>query len=802
MTTPVGALVDPGCGLTENEAAARLAADGANELPRGPALGWGTALLHQVRDVMIMVLLVAAGVTAVVGDLADTVVIAAVVVINSVLGAVQEVRAGRAVDALADLTAPRATVVRDGVSRDIAARDVVVGDRLVLCAGDIVAADARLLTAESLQLDESLLTGESEPVTRAAGEPVHAGTVATRGRAQAEVCAVAGATEVGAIARAVHRTGPALTPVQRQLAALGRRLAWAATGAAAAVAVLNLSTGHGVETSLVLAVSLAVAAIPESLPAVVSVSLALAARRLTARGVLVRTLSAVEALGSVTVMATDKTGTLTTGHMSLAEIWTPPGVSRAALLTAAVLCNDAASPGENGRQDDPTETALVEGAVAAGLDVAAVRARRPRVAETPFDAATARMVTEHVAVGDGTRIAIVKGSPESVLGLGVTAGAGEMPAAAGELTERGRRVLAVARRDGDRPWRLLGLLGLVDPPRPQARETVEGFRRAGVRPVMITGDHPRTARAIAHAIGLTDEAGGGVHARVRPDGKTAIIVDLQAAGEIVAMTGDGVNDAPALRAADIGVAMGRRGTQVAQQAADIVLTDDDLSAMVPAIGEGRRVYDNLRRFLHYGLAGGLAEILVMLLGPAFGFAMPLRSGQILWVNLLTHGVTGVAMGNEPAAPDVSTRPPRPPREHLLDGRTVARVAVLGSAITAVCLGVAGYGRWADRPWQGMLFFALGLSQLAVALALRPRGRRRGTGGGRNPGLLAAVAGNALLAGLAVTWPPLCDLLRVSPLAPRDLAPGLLAAALVAGVARLQVVKPGLSRTTSRASRRP
>jgi Ca2+-transporting ATPase len=363
----------------------------------------------------------------------------------------------------------------------------------------------------------------------------------------------------------------------------------------------------------------------------------------------------------------------------------------------------------------------------------------------------------------------------------------EVQAVAAELAERGRRVLAVARREGEQPWRLLGLLGLVDPPRPQARETVAGFRRAGVRPVMITGDHPRTARAIAGEVGLADETARNVHARIRPEGKTAIVVELQAAGEIVAMTGDGVNDAPALRAADIGVAMGQRGTQVAQQAADIVLTGDDLSAMLPAIGEGRRVYDNLRRFLHYGLAGGLAEILIMLLGPALGFAMPLRSGQILWVNLLTHGVTGVAMGNEPAAADVAIRPPRPPREHLLNGRTAARVALLGSAITAACIGVAVYGRWADRPWQGMLFFALGFSQLAVALALRPRGRRRGTSG-RNRGLLAAVAGNALLAWLAVAWPPLCELLRVPPLALRDLVPGLLAAALAATVARFQVAK--------------
>jgi Ca2+-transporting ATPase len=690
-------------------------------------------------------------------------------------------RAGRAVDALADLTAPQAVVVRDGGDRVVDARSVVLGDLLQLVAGDIVAADAELVDAESLQLDESMLTGEAEPVTKLPGEDVFAGTVVTRGRARGVVTATASSTAIGGIARSVQREAPPPTPVQRQLAVLGRRLAWATAFAAVVVGVLNLASGRGIETSLVLAVSLAVAAIPESLPAVVALALALAARRMASRGVLARRMAAVEALGSVTVMATDKTGTLTTGRMRLAETWTAPGADAHQLLEAAVLCNDAGASCESGTPDDPTEVALVDGAAAAGVDVSGVRAAFPRVAETPFDAATARMTTVHAGAA-GTQLTICKGAPEAVLReLADAPAAGEK---ATDLAEQGCRVLAVARRDGVAAWRLLGLVGLVDPPRPEARRMIDAFRRAGVRPVMITGDHPRTAAAIARqvGIGLEDEALADVHARVRPDGKVAVVAAMQAEGEVVAMTGDGVNDAPALRAADVGIAMGRRGTQVACQAADLVLTEDDLSAMVPAIGEGRRAYDNLRRFLHYALGGGVAEVLIMLFGPLLGFPVPLQSGQILWVNLLTHGVPGVAIGNEPAAADVFRRPPRPPREQLLDARTAGRVAVLGISIAITCTLAATYARLADRPWQSVLFLSLAACQLAAALALRPQGRHRG----RNPLLVVAVVVNVGLALLAVSWRPLRELLRTDPIEPRDLLPCVAAAAVIAAVAWLQI----------------
>ncbi len=774
----------PDTGLTAQQAAHRLERDGRNELAVAPPVGWGTAVLHQLTDVIILVLLGAAVLTSVVGDFPDTAVILIVVAINSTLGALQEVRAGRAVDALADLTAPHATVVREGSARTVDAREVVVGDLLQLAAGDIVAADARLCSSESLQLDESMLTGEAQPVPKSSDELIFAGTVVTRGRARAEVVAVANATAIGDIARSVHRAAAPSTPVQRQLAVLGRRLAWATAVAALGVAVLNLAAGRGLETSLVLAVSLAVAAIPESLPAVVAMSLALAARRMAARGVLARKLAAVEALGSVTVIATDKTGTLTTGHMALAGVWPAVAGGEHELLEAAVLCNDAgmAQAAGTGVHDDPTEVALVDGAADAGVDVAAVRAAFPRISETPFDAATARMTTVH-ATDSGRRVEICKGSPEVV--LTELASTPDAQAHAADLAELGQRVLAVARRDTDR-WRLLGLLGLADPPRPEARDMIAAFRRAGVRPVMITGDHPLTAQAIARQVAAQTDGPAAppleVHARVRPEGKTDVVASLQAAGEVVAMTGDGVNDAPALRAADVGIAMGKRGTQVAQQAADLVLTDDDLSAMVPAIGEGRRAYDNLRRFLHYAVSGGLAEVLIMLCGPLFGFSVPLKSGQILWVNLLTHGLPGVAIGNEPAAPDVFTRAPRRPSEQLLNARTAGRIGVLGLAIAVVSVAAAAYARHADRPWQSVLFVTLTACQLAAALALRPPGRNRG----RNTMLIAAVALNTLLAWAAVSWTPLRELLRTEALRPSDLLPCLAGALLIAVVARVQV----------------
>jgi Ca2+-transporting ATPase len=508
----------------------------------------------------------------------------------------------------------------------------------------------------------------------------------------------------------------------------------------------------------------------------VTLSLALSARQMAARGVLARNLAAVEALGSVTVLACDKTGTLTEGRMTVTELWTPGAgdAARLALLQAAVLCNDACQnpDGRPASTDDPVEVALVEAAREAGIDVSALRLSTPRTAETPFDAEAAMMSTSHL-LDDGSTVRYLKGSPEALL----SRLSAEEPAVFTEvkrLAAEGRRLLAVTSEAEERT-ELLGLVALADPVRPQAAEMIAGFRRAGVRPVMITGDHPLTAAAVARKVGIvTGEADltvlpadlegaaedihdrAAVYARTRPHEKTAIVSGLRERQAIVAMTGDGVNDAPALRAADLGVAMGR-GTEVAKQAADVVLTNDDLGTMVHGIAEGRRVADNIGRFLRYGLSGGFAEVLVMLIGPATGTGIPLQAGQILWVNLLTHGLPGVAMGTENAGPDVLSRGPRPVRQSLVTRAMLGQILVLASIVAGVSLTAA---RFADGSPQSAIFLSLIVAQLALALALRPVPVRRLAD---NLALTTSIVLNLGLALAALYWHPLQVLLRTQPL---------------------------------------
>ncbi|MGY1669846.1 cation-translocating P-type ATPase [Geodermatophilus sp. SYSU D00710] len=786
--------VDSSTGLADAEAAARLAVDGPNEVATDPPVSLLRSVVAELRDTLILVLLAAAVLTAATGDLVDTLVIGLVVVVNTTLGVVQERRALRAVAALSQLVAPSARVVRAGRDVWVPTRDLVRGDVLRLTAGDVVGADARLLRSTRLQVDESTLTGESLPVDRTADTVspadaplgdrsgmVHAGTTVVRGTGEAVVVATGTASAVGRVAALVGRRSP-LTPLQRRLARLGRQISLAVAVACLLFVASGLLRGQPWDTTVVAAVALAVAAVPESLPAVVALALAGGATRMSRRGAVVRSLPAVETLGSVTLLATDKTGTLTAGAMVAERVWTPAdGVSRLpggplpasvrVLLEAAVLCNDAdpsgaGAAGAAGTAD--TETALVRAAVAAGVDVAAVRAAWPRVAEEPFDAVTRRMATTHRAPAGRTTV-VVKGAPEAVLpGLPGAAAAHEV---ATSWASEGARLLAVA-RDGV----LLGLVALADPLRPEAAAAIASCHRAGIRPVLVTGDHAGTAEAVARAVGLVDDAHpveDAVLARVEPEGKLRHVTAWQAEGHVVAMTGDGVNDAPALRAADIGVAMGRRGTEVAKQAADLVLADDSLATVTAAVAEGRRVFDNVRRFVGFGLAGGLGEVLVMLLGPFAGLALPLLPAQVLWVNLLTHGPVGVAMGGEPAAPDVLDRAPRRPSAGVLDRALAVQVLVVGAVVAASCLLVAVVARAQGGPWQTQLFVTLTAGQLAVALAVRPAGAWRTGGAGR--WLPVAVLGSAALLAAAVYAPPLQDLLRTEALGVAELASALVAA---------------------------
>jgi P-type Ca2+ transporter type 2C len=800
-------------GLTAADAASRLAEHGANTPPEAPPRGWVRRVLDQLRDPMILLLLGALVVTSTIGDYTDSVIIAAVVVLNTSIGVFQEVRAEQAIAALGRMAAPVAHVFRDGVLAQVPAAEVVPGDVLRLEAGDVVPADADLLEAFALQVDESAMTGESVPVGMAAGGEVLAGTVLTKGRAVAEVTRTGAHSGLGKIAALIAGAGLRPTPLQRRLKRLSHVLVVAVLSLAGLVFVLGLLRGEAVVDMLVLAVSLSVAAIPESLPAVVSISLALGAYRMAQRSAVVRWLPAVETLGSVTVLASDKTGTLTEGRMVVQRLWTPEGESRVSgrgygtagaiepraddhLLRDLVLCNDAhlAGPeeGEWRIVGDPMEAALLVAAAKGGGDPAGLRRGWERVQEVPFDSEGQRMTTLDHSASTGWLV-VCKGAPEVVLDLVEADGAGRserVEAArrvAHELAAQGFRVIAVADAvHSTRPapgvlekgLALVGLAAIADPARESAAEVVAECQAAGIRLVLITGDHPETARAIADGLGITGVAPEvalgesvergehvdrveeiGVYARTKPEQKVGIVKAWQDRGHVVAMTGDGVNDAPALRSADIGVAMGGRGTEVARQAADVVLADDDLRTVVVAVAEGRRIFTNIRTFLRYGLSGGFAEVAVILVAPFLGMPLPLNAAQILWINMLTHGLPGVAFGAEPMDPTVMQRPSMSPQKSVLGEGLGRQILGTGVVIGAVSLVAGLLAHAQGEHVQTWVFLTLGLAQLGVALALRAP---RGDAGWRGRGLEVAVAGAALLQVGGVLFEPLRTLLGTEP----------------------------------------
>jgi P-type Ca2+ transporter type 2C len=845
-------------GLHDGEVERRREAAGANELTRRRAEGPVRLLLRQFASTLIVVLCVAAVITAALGEVRDTAVILAIVVLNAMIGFVQEHRAERAMEELQRATAAHARVLRQGRELRIPAAEVVPGDVLLLEAGEIVAADARLVQVPDLRVDEATLTGESVPVDKAIAplppgvgdvlaerrNMVWKGTAVVHGRGSAVVVATGMATALGRIARMLE--GRPSTPLQRRLALLGRRLAGAALAVCAVVFVTGIARGEPVALMFLTAVSLAVAAIPEALPAVVTIALALGAQRMARHHALVRKLTAVETLGSVTVICTDKTGTLTQGRMQVERVWLP-GVEVAVsgdayapvgrllaagepvvperipalrdLLEAGVLCNDAAlvAPVAEGGswevEGDPTEGALLGLAAKAGIVPSELRRANPRAAELAFDATRKRMLTLHDTPAGGV-LAVCKGAPEAVLEIIVAAPsvrARALAAAEGYAAE-GYRVLALAIRrlgslpaqpqDAEGELELLGLVAMADPLRPESAAAVAAARAAGILPVMITGDHPATARAIASQLGLLDGRrvvtgrelldGGidiaevGVFARTSPEQKLDIVRDLQARGQVVAMTGDGVNDAPALVRADIGVAMGRTGSEVAKEAADMVLADDDFASIVVAVAEGRRIYDNIRRFVRYTLTSNSGEIWVMLLAPFLGLPIPLLPVQILWINLMTDGLPGLALGLEPAERDVMRRPPRAPQESIFARGLWQHVGWVGLLMAASTLAVGMWAHAAGRPWQTMVFTTLALLQLGHALAVRSEtASLRSLGLRSNRPLLAAVAGTLALQLGVIYWAPAQQLLRTEALAPFELAVVLAASVVVLGAVELE-----------------
>ena len=841
-------------GLSPAEVVRRLTQSGPNELIDQPAKSLWRMLADQFANTMIVVLIVAAGVTALLGEISDTIVIGVIVVLNAAIGLVQEYRAEQAMAALKRMTAAIARVTRAGAVTSIDARNVVPGDLLHLEAGDVVAADARLVQAANLRVDEAALTGESVPVDKHAdpladdaGElvadrtnMVFKGTSAVHGRGLGVVVATGMATELGSIAALLQARSAPPTPLQRRLAVLGRRLALAALVICGVVFIVGVARGEPVSLMFLTAVSLAVAAIPEALPAVVTVALALGAQRMARHRAIVRKLPAVETLGSVTVICTDKTGTLTQANMQVDRIWTADGGTAALtgsgydpdgdvidrdsgsdvgtvedVALVAALCNDATLVPPTGDEawavrGDPTEGALLAMARKLGVDATSAQLTHPRIAEAPFDAVRKRMSTVHSS-GGGVLIA-TKGALESVLAVAsrVSTGDGEVTidetrsdrirTLADGFAADGYRVLALAGdRRSDAPASALeaeddlvlyGLVAMADAIRDEARDAVAECISAGIVPVMITGDHPATARAIAERVGIIDhhrvltgtelahEGAAGlarhvaevrVYARTTPEQKLDIVEAWKAIGHTVAMTGDGVNDAPALRRADIGVAMGVAGSEVSKEAADMVLADDNFATIVTAVREGRRIYDNIRRFVRYTLTSNSGEIWVMFLAPFLGLPLPLLPVHILWINLVTDGLPGLALGVEPAERDVMKRPPRPPTESVFARGLWQHVLVVGLLMGAIPLSLGVWGFATGRPWQTMIFTSLALLQLGHALAVRSESQSlRSLGVGTNLPLLLAVIGTILLQLAAVYWPPAQTILRTDPLAAADL----------------------------------
>ncbi len=746
----------PAPGLETAEAARRLVRFGRNEISREAQVSPVRLFLGQFRSPLVLLLLAASALSIALGHGVDAAAIAAIVAVNAVVGFLQEHRAEKAVLALRSMTAPRATVLRDGRARVVPSAEVVPGDVLLLEAGDLVAADGKILAAHDLRTVEAPLTGESVPVEKGAspapaGAPlaertdsVFLGTSVATGTGRAEVVATGMRTEMGKIAHLIGSAERGVTPLEKRLGVVSRRLIALCLGVVAFVLLLRILRGVPLLEGLLSAVALAVAAVPEGLPAIVTIALAIGVQRMAARNVLVRRLASVETLGCATVICTDKTGTLTTGRMAVREI---RAEDEGALLFAAAACCDA-ELGEDGRggTGDPTEIAILAAAAERGIRREVIERERPREDERPFSPERKMM---SVFRRDGTLYA--KGAVEVVRRLSSSGGDGASEANE-DLAAKGLRVLAVATGRGreEKGLRFLGLLGIADPPRAEAIDAVRLAKRAGIRTVMITGDHPTTARAIAGEMGILgpgEEGSEVVHARATAEQKIEIVRSWKGRGEIVAMTGDGVNDAPALREAHIGIAMGKTGTEVTREASDMILADDDYSSIVAAVREGRGVYDNIRKALVYLLTGNAGELVAVLSASVLGLPMPLLPLHLLWINLVTDALPALALVLDPPDDDVLERKPRRPDEEMLGRSEWARILAVGLLEGAIALAaflVALRVLPLDEA-RNVAFSSLVLSQLSRSFAARSdRKLFWEVGAFTNLRLLVVVAASTLL----------------------------------------------------------
>lgn len=818
-------------GLSNEEAQRRLQVYGPNQLTEAPPITFWQMLIAQFNNFVVILLIAAALISALLGEYIEAGAILAIVVLNTILGVVQERRAEQALAALRQLASPEAQVIRDGSRRMVPAREVVPGDLVILEAGNYVPADVRLLQAINLRIEEAALTGESVPVQKDAEARLERdiplgdrkntafmGTLVNYGRGRGVVVATGMRTQIGMIAEMLQSVQQEPTPLQRRLDQLGKTLGWAALSVCALVFVVGWMRGFDPLDMFLIAVSLAIAAVPEGLPAVVTISLALGMREMIKRHALIRRLSSVETLGSTTTICSDKTGTLTQNEMTVTKVWVDGemfsvtgsgyapvgeyqkeghGVSTSdypALLTAlwvAALNNDAEleiSGASDMRQTyrmvgDPTEGSLIVAAAKAGARAPDLNKAYPRVQEIPFDSARKRMVTMHALkeprpedispfYDDAARdlyVVTVKGAPDLVLDHCTRyqrmddvslplddQQKGRILAAHDVMTQGALRVLGVAYRvlpempsemeseKLERDLIFVGLIGMIDPPRPEVPAALEKARQAGVRTVMITGDYPKTARAIAESISLLqpghqvlngndlnamdDETlkrevlRTDVFARVSPEHKMRIVEALRANNQVVAMTGDGVNDAPSIKRSDIGVAMGITGTDVAKESADMVLTDDNYASIVDAVEQGRVIYSNIRKFVYYLLSCNLAEICIIFLGILFTQGSPLTVIQLLWLNLVTDGAPALALGTEKGDPDIMEQPPRPATEPIINrfmqiGIGVQTIAITAVTMTAYLIGLRLHPEMPEFA-ETMAFLTLSLTELPLAYAAR------------------------------------------------------------------------------------
>ncbi len=835
---------EPGTGLPQNEAAARLEQYGRNELVEKGGRTPLKIFWEQITATMVLILIAAAVVAGLLGDLKNTIAITAIVILYAILGFIQEYRAEQAIAALKKLSVPNVRVLRDGKLQEVSARELVPGDILQLEAGNVLPADVRLLEAVNLRIQEAALTGESEPVAKQiaklSGEDLplgdrrnmaYMGTIVTQGRGLALTVATGMQTELGRIADLIQQSGGEQTPLQKRLDAIGKTLAFICVGIAILIAILGFLRGDDLRHMLLTAVSVAVAIVPEGLPAVVTITLALGAQRMLAKNSLIRRLPAVETLGSVTVICSDKTGTLTENRMTVVVLDVANHAldltnemdrsgsftarrslgapAESALSLAAVggaLCNDARLVDEGDDRyhtlGDPTEGALVTAAAKMGYWKSSLDSSFPRAAELSFDSERKRMTTVHdlrqynpdlltgLDVSHHRYIAFTKGSVDGLLDISshvwVNGRAEPMDdsykvraeAANQTLARKGMRVLGVAFRlinqipdviqtDLEQNLTFVGLFGMIDPPRSEVREAVALTKSAGIRTIMITGDHPLTATEIASQLGIIDTENEmdmkvltgveienlsfdelknavenvQVFARVSPEHKLKIVQALQERGHIVSMTGDGVNDAPALRRADIGVAMGITGTDVSKEAADMVLLDDNFATIVAAVKEGRTIYDNIRKFVRFSVAGNIGKVMVMLLAPFLGKPIPLLPLQLLWLNLLTDGLLGLGMGVEEPESDTMNRPPYSPKEGVFSRGAGAQVIWVGALIGALALALGAWYYFSGREeWQTMVFSFLAFAQVFQSLASRSQ---------QDSFFKRGLSGNPLLAGMAL-----------------------------------------------------